>query len=234
MLLSFCLCLHSVANLGYLWHTVPWGAVSDVHKCSWFKCRCSCPCSCPLSQRRLSGSQTCMDRFHTTTLVTTHDTTDLLCQRVLPGQCRQILIIHTPPGFPQSLKNCMTQACSYSFVFSKFTLCISPLAVLYVRQAESQLVPITKQNSMIKNPRYSSIFSLSHAKQAKRLPTRLACERCRRPWWKPLKKALAPPDQIGKEALAYLEFLGQKPYTINSGKMSNMHMIGMWMHTVHN
>ena len=40
--------------------------------------------------------------------------------------------------------------------FPEFNLCILPLAVLYVRQAQSQLIPIMKQTSMIN----SSIFSL--------------------------------------------------------------------------
>ena len=37
--------------------------------------------------------------------------------------------------------------------------------------------------------------------------------------------ALVPPDQIGKEALAYSKFLGQKSFTINSGKILNMHYL---------
>ena len=36
--------------------------------------------------------------------------------------------------------------------------------------------------------------------------------------------ALVPPDQIGKEALAYSKFLGRKSYTINSGNLLNMHV----------
>ena len=39
------------------------------------------------------------------------------------------------------------------------------------------------------------------------------------PYW-----ALVPPDQIGKEALAYSKFLGPKSYTINSGNILNMHV----------
>ena len=42
------------------------------------------------------------------------------------------------------------------------------------------------------------------------------------------KKALAPPDQIGKEAPAYSEFLGQRSYTINLGNILNMRALALF------
>ena len=39
------------------------------------------------------------------------------------------------------------------------------------------------------------------------------------PYWD-----LVPPDQIGKEALAYSKFLGQNSYTISSGTILNVHV----------
>ena len=58
------------------------------------------------------------------------------------------------------------------------------------------------------NPGNPSISAWWHAKQAKKMPTYLFDTR----------------DQIGKEAPAYLKLLGQKSYTINSGKILNMHV----------
>ena len=160
---------------------------------------------------------------------------------------RQNLTIHTQPEFPRNLNMHNSRIFLHVYILPKFNLRILPLQVLHVLPAESQRLPIMKQTSLIEileiralggspkswksqpvqlggtpnKPRkcqttYIQILPVWHTGI---ICVTIAVPMVKAPYW-----ALVPPDQIGKEALAYSKLLGQKSYTINSGKLLNMHV----------